>query len=491
MAKLTDGIKDYWEKQTPEQKRKLSIALVVIAVIACSTLGYMLSHRKHGEQVVKSNEHKKEIVLDQGMMEESLYAQATKGMDSTKKELEQTTDKVNTLDKRISAMESYVKGNAQALPGLAPVAAPGATPGTASGVGPGTSPTGAPASGGSPLAGISGAGAIPPPPMVMPKSSEKSSGRKSFGDFIAPSRASEREDAPADYKPQPSIVGNIAMGSNSGFKPEEDDDAKKNSAEAAVYLPPSFMRCSTLSGIDAPAMGDGKKDPLPIILRVKSPAFLPSGVKANLRGCYLLGECEGNLADERVHVRLTTLSCLSKDGQAVIDQKVTGFIIDESGRVGMRGEVVSKMGSSIARSALAGLFGGIGEAMNQSAFTSTTTEAGTVQQVLTDTDIKTMARAGVGKGISTAAKDIQQFYMKLAEQTVPCISVGSAKPVTAVIKEGLTLNIMNKSMDVSKGLESNSGEMMNPVKKKGQASSGLSASKNKELGPNAPKEEVN
>ena len=155
----------------------------------------------------------------------------------------------------------------------------------------------------------------------------------------------------------------------------------------------------------------------------------------------------------------------------------------------MRGEVVSKMGASIARSALAGLFGGIGEAMSQSAVTTTTNADGVVQQVITDTDVKNMARAGVGKGISEAAKDIKDFYMQLARQTVPCISVGNAKPVTAVIKEGTPLKIMNKSMDVADRLETTSNPNAKTKKSTG-AVSNTKESKKKELEAVASSEEA-
>lgn len=488
MAKLTDSIQERWDKLVPEQKRKISITLVILGVIACSSIGYMLSHSGKENKPTPKDLNRREIVLDQGMVEESLYAQATKGMDSTKKELDKTSGRVESLEKKMAAMETYVQGNAATLPGLAA----GAVPPAPGAVGAAKAPGGVLPPGGSPLAGISGAGAIPPPPVVMPKESQRSVGSKNLGEFLAPPPpgSSSREDGPAEFKPQPSILGNIAMGSNASFgKSDEDDDTKKNSADSEVYLTPSFMRASTLSGIDAPAMGDGKKDPLPIILRVRSVAFLPSGIKANLRGCYLIGECVGNLATERVDVRLLNLSCISKDGQAVIDQKISGFIIDESGRVGMRGEVVSKMGASIARSALAGLFGGIGEAMSQSAVTTTTNADGVVQQVITDTDVKNMARAGVGKGISEAAKDIKDFYMQLARQTVPCISVGNAKPVTAVIKEGTPLKIMNKSMDVADRLETTSNPNAKTKKSTG-AVSNTKESKKKELEAVASSEEA-
>jgi conjugal transfer pilus assembly protein TraB len=47
----------------------------------------------------------------------------------------------------------------------------------------------------------------------------------------------------------------------------------------------------------------------------------------------------------------------------VIDQKVKGFIVDQDGKIGLRGKVVAKMGSMIARAALAGFASGVGDAV--------------------------------------------------------------------------------------------------------------------------------
>ena len=226
MAKLTDSIQERWDKLVPEQKRKISITLVILGVIACSSIGYMLSHSGKENKPTPKDLNRREIVLDQGMVEESLYAQATKGMDSTKKELDKTSGRVESLEKKMAAMETYVQGNAATLPGLAA----GAVPPAPGAVGAAKAPGGVLPPGGSPLAGISGAGAIPPPPVVMPKESQRSVGSKNLGEFLAPPPpgSSSREDGPAEFKPQPSILGNIAMGSNASFgKSDEDDDTKK------------------------------------------------------------------------------------------------------------------------------------------------------------------------------------------------------------------------------------------------------------------------
>ena len=210
-----------------------------------------------------------------------------------------------------------------------------------------------------------------------------------------------------------------------------------------IYLPPSFMEATLLSGLDAVTTSRGSKNPVPVLLRIKDLAVLPNRVKANLKGCFVLGEGKGNLATERVDVRLVTLSCLSKKGKAVIDQPVKGYVVDEDGKAGLRGIVAAKMGAMLARAALAGFLGGVGEGVKSSAMNTQVTALGTTTQVWKSTDTKNILRGGIGGGISEAAKELQKFYLELARQTLPIVQVGATKTVTVVISEGVNLEVKN------------------------------------------------
>ncbi|MBL0700135.1 MAG: TraB/VirB10 family protein [Desulfosarcina sp.] len=237
--------------------------------------------------------------------------------------------------------------------------------------------------------------------------------------------------------PEDLIIGGITTVSNdTPVKQDAGDDKKK----LKIYLPPSFMEATLLSGVRAPTTSAGKNNPLPILFRIKNLAILPNKVKGDLKGCFVIGEGTGNLADERVHVRLLTLSCVSKKGTAVIDQQIKGFVMDEDGIIGLDGTVVAKMGSMLARSALAGALGGIGEAMQNSSFDYQTTALGT-QQIFSQDDTTNITRGAVGGAISGASKDLQKFYLQLAEQTMPIVEVGATKTVTLVISEGINLEV--------------------------------------------------
>jgi conjugal transfer pilus assembly protein TraB len=237
-------------------------------------------------------------------------------------------------------------------------------------------------------------------------------------------------------EPVEEIVGGIEVATNAaGAAKAKVPEQKKKDRTESVYLPPSFMEATLLTGLDASTSGEGRKSPEPLLLRVQKPAVLPNRVKANLRGCFVIAEATGSLAKERAMVRLVSLSCLDREGQAVIDQPVKGFVVDVDGKVGLGGRVVSKMGAATARAVIAGIFGGAGEVIQSASTAQTISPLGATQIV----DSENLARASLGGGLAAGANTLRDFYLELAKQATPVIEVGAAKGVTVVISEGVDL----------------------------------------------------
>lgn len=240
---------------------------------------------------------------------------------------------------------------------------------------------------------------------------------------------------PPPPPPEPiAVIGGIAHVSSPAQTDRED---KKKASRQSVYLPPSFMAATLLSGLDAPTVEAARGNPVPVLLRVKDLAVLPNSVKADLKGCFVIADGVGNLADERAHLQLVSLSCISRKGEAIIDQKVKGFVVDEDGKIGLKGQVVAKMGANIARSMLAGFFGGAADAISATSTITSTSPLGTTQTIPSGE----IFRVGAASGVSQGFKDIQKFYLDLAKQTMPVIEVGATKDITLVIQEGVTLEI--------------------------------------------------
>ncbi|MFZ5771488.1 MAG: TraB/VirB10 family protein [Thermodesulfobacteriota bacterium] len=234
------------------------------------------------------------------------------------------------------------------------------------------------------------------------------------------------------------VIGGIGILSNqSTLSPVATDQTDKKKESRTVYLPPSFMEAMLLTGFDASTSGEGKNNPEPLLLRIQAPAVLPNDVKANLRGCFIIAEAVGRLNKERADVRLVSLSCIGRNGQAVIDTTVKGFVTDSDSKVGLSGRVVSKMGAATARAVVAGIFGGAGDALQASSLTQSTSALGTTSFV----DSDQLAKSAAGGGLAEGSKTLQELYLDLAKQATPVIEVGAAKQVTVVISEGKLLEI--------------------------------------------------
>jgi conjugal transfer pilus assembly protein TraB len=224
--------------------------------------------------------------------------------------------------------------------------------------------------------------------------------------------------------------------------PHAAQEDLQESEDIKVHLPPSFMEANLLNGVTAPATDVGKNNPIPMLIRVNNLAVLPNNVKSNTKGCFVVAEGYGSLADERVHARLLSLSCINQKGGTVIDQAIKGFVVDTDGKEGMKGHVFAKFGQQIARVAIAGFLEGLGDAMTlgQQEFTYGA-NTGVRSSQFKNTDPDTLAKAGIGQGIVNVAEDLQKFYLKLAEQSLPVIEVHPTKNITIVISEGVDIAI--------------------------------------------------
>ena len=247
--------------------------------------------------------------------------------------------------------------------------------------------------------------------------------------------------APPAAPPAPpveKVVGSIGA-ATSPMLPKDasgngPDSKKKN---RTIYLPPGFMKARLLTGVDALASRDATSNPEPIIARVQAPAVLPNDVKANLSGCFVIGNATGSLAKERVEIQLVSLSCVDFDEHSVVDQPVKGFFVDADGKKGLSGKVVTRAGAALARSFIAGTISGISQSV-ESTFGETSTSAlGTVRTL----NAGDAAKTGIAGGLSKSSDKLTDFYLDLARQAGPIVEVGAAKEVVVVIQEGVTLEI--------------------------------------------------
>jgi conjugal transfer pilus assembly protein TraB len=212
-------------------------------------------------------------------------------------------------------------------------------------------------------------------------------------------------------------------------------DGKKNGPK--FFLPVSFMSAKLLTGLKAKTVDSAKEDPEPMLLRIQAPAVLPNEVRAQLQGCFVIAHGYGSLASERVESRLVSLSCIDYEGRSVIEQEVTGIVVDHDGVKGLAGRPVTKMGANMARLFVAGVFEGAGDAFESSARVTSVSPLGQTQSI----DTGQVGRAALGGGVSKSAGELSKIYAELVRQSAPVIEIGPSKDVSVLLTQGVWLEV--------------------------------------------------
>lgn len=203
------------------------------------------------------------------------------------------------------------------------------------------------------------------------------------------------------------------------------------------YLPVGFMPAKVLTGLKAKTVSSARSDPEPMLLRVQAPAVLPNEIRAELEGCLIVAHGYGSLASERVEARLVSISCLDHGGNLMIEQEITGILVDSDGTKGLAGIAVSKMGANLARLAFGAAVEGAGAAFASQSQTRTVSPLGSTTVV----DPSQIGRAGAGEGVQAAAEEYSRIIAELVRQQSPVIEMGAGKDVTVVLTEGAWLEV--------------------------------------------------
>ncbi len=226
------------------------------------------------------------------------------------------------------------------------------------------------------------------------------------------------------------------------------ENSATNSTHNDVFIPAgSILTGVLLNGLDAPTGKKAKKEPMPVLFRIKKEAILPNRFHADVRECFLLAAGFGDLSAERAYFRGETFSCVRQDG-GVIEVPMNAYATGEDGKNGVRGRVVSKQGALLAQSMMAGFLRGFSDAFGrnqipvlmtgglgalsgttpfQSAFSSQSMEGGAL------------------KGAGYAMERLSHFYMDMAEEIYPVIEVDATRQVNFIVQKGTALKLKTAS----------------------------------------------
>ena len=234
--------------------------------------------------------------------------------------------------------------------------------------------------------------------------------------------------------------------------PASAQDTKQASDQSAkhseVFIPAGTILTGVLlNGLDAPTGKKSKKEPMPVLFRIKKEAILPNRFHADLRECFLLAAGFGDLSAERAYFRGETFSCVRQDG-GVIEVPMNAYATGEDGKNGVRGRVVSKQGALLAQAMTAGFLRGFSDAFGRNQIPMLMT--GGLGGLPTTTPFQNVFSAqsmegGTLKGAGYAMERLSHFYMDMAEEIYPVIEVDATRQVNFIVQKGTALKLKTPS----------------------------------------------
>lgn len=273
----------------------------------------------------------------------------------------------------------------------------------------------------------------PPPMQQLPPPPQASNDLADEAERLNASNDGESQEA---KKRQ---IKHISLSENQSSNDETQQSGEKKISSKNVnsYVPSgAFSKVVLLSGVDAPTGGLASSNPVPVLLRIKDKGTLANYFKTDLKECTAIGAAAGDISSERVNIRLESITCVLINGR-IIEKPIKGYVAGEDGKAGFRGRLVSKQGALIARSAMAGLAGGIGSSVKDQYQNVATSALGQVTSVKPGKAFE----SGMAEGFGNAMEKIADFYIQRANETYPIIEIASARVGDIVLTEGVDFGV--------------------------------------------------
>lgn len=221
----------------------------------------------------------------------------------------------------------------------------------------------------------------------------------------------------------------------------EKAKAEKVAKDAPFRLPAGSLLSGVLiSGMEAGAGKNAKRNATPALMRVSKEAVLPNRYTADVRECFVTLNGFGELASERAYMRAEYISCVKDDGTA-IEAKLNAFATGEDGKAGIRGKLVTRNGQMISNAMMAGFLGGFADFATVRPVTTFGNLQGSDRYAAQMESL--VSGAGIGgvamRGTSKAMDKIADYYMTMADQSFPIVSIDAGREVTLIVQAGASL----------------------------------------------------
>ncbi len=184
----------------------------------------------------------------------------------------------------------------------------------------------------------------------------------------------------------------------------------------------------------------GTPQNVPVLMESNGDLLMPNLTVGSIDKCFLLGVATGNAGARAVEIRLDKMTCLLDGGKKVIQGEVSGYVVSETGSPGLPATMIYKAGDFIARMITAGVLEGLSTAV-----TNLAASGGSGGNGLDNTVIRDVT-AGAGNGMNNAFSKLADFYLQLAEATMPILEVKPGRFISVVLVGGNKFQIKDVNL---------------------------------------------
>lgn len=240
-------------------------------------------------------------------------------------------------------------------------------------------------------------------------------------------------------------VSSIKIGSNVQWdKPKDIRD----------YIPEtSFVSGYTLGGIvTSTGINTASENATPVVIRLSSRGNLPKNINVDISKCRVQGSSYGDLSSERVIIRAEKLICIDPKTELVTTSDVIGVVHGDDGMNGIKGKVIATSSKHIKNAFIGSMLSGLASS-SKGVDALTLTSLGAVNTKRQG--FKDLAGQGLLNGGSNAGEKIADYYLRLAEQMSPVLTVPGGVKVDVIFTKGFFLGEVGMQQKIAKARKVN------------------------------------
>ncbi|MDH3770330.1 MAG: hypothetical protein OET79_04995 [Nitrospirota bacterium] len=229
----------------------------------------------------------------------------------------------------------------------------------------------------------------------------------------------------------------IITAANQGQDGAGDGTSPEHQGEVFRLPSGSILTGTLITGLDAPTASQARREPFPVLVRLKKTAILPNRFQTDVRECFTLLAAYGDLSSERAYMRGETMSCVLDDG-TVVEQRLEGYAAGEDGKAGARGRVVRKEGQFIARALAVGFLEAAGQALGGGRnVVQLGVSDGSSYVDGAEQSAGSVAIAGAGNALGRVA----DWYIQQAFNLFPVIEIDAGREIDVVLTALLEMRL--------------------------------------------------